>query len=158
MRTQANGGSNNAFTDSEETVYFFDVGGSAMPGALARFADFFAAPLFTASATAREVAAIDSEHSKNLQSDGWRQQQLLRVTRGVPGHPFNAFFTGNRATLKNGGGGARAALLDFYNEYYRADQMAFAIVGPQSLDELQVRRAACELLWHLRQPHRLSSS
>jgi insulysin len=38
-----------------------------MPGALSRFADFFAAPLFTEAATAREVAAIDSEHSKNLQ-------------------------------------------------------------------------------------------
>lgn len=64
---QANGGSNNAFTDSEETVYFFDVGGSALPGALSRFADFFVSPLFTEAATAREVAAIDSEHSKNLQ-------------------------------------------------------------------------------------------
>jgi len=85
----SNGGSNNAYTDSEETVYFFDVGAGALPGALARFSDFFAAPLFTESATAREVAAIESEHSKNIQSDGWRTEQLLRATRGVSGHPYN---------------------------------------------------------------------
>ena len=42
----ANGGSNNAFTASEDTCYFFDVDASALPGALARFADFFCAPLF----------------------------------------------------------------------------------------------------------------
>jgi len=64
---QSNGGSNNAYTASEETVYYFDVGGGALAGALSRFSDFFAAPLFSESATAREVAAIDSEHSKNLQ-------------------------------------------------------------------------------------------
>jgi len=87
----SNGGSNNAYTDSEETVYFFDVGAGALPGALARFSDFFAAPLFTESATAREVAAIESEHSKNIQSDGWRTEQLLRATRGVSGHPYNGY-------------------------------------------------------------------
>ena len=156
----SNGGSNNAYTDSEETVYFFDVGAGALPGALARFSDFFAAPLFTESATAREVAAIESEHSKNIQSDGWRTEQLLRATRGVSGHPYNGsphtsripatttglnprsirdsggtvlgFFTGNRATLRDGGGGARAALLDFYGEYYRADQMDLSLLGPQA--------------------------
>ena len=42
------------------------------------------------------------------------------------------FFTGNRATLRDGGGGARAALLDFYGEYYRADQMDLSLLGPQA--------------------------
>ena len=32
----SNGGSNNAFTASEDTNYFFDVNGDALPGALAR--------------------------------------------------------------------------------------------------------------------------
>ena len=75
----ANGGSNNAFTDSEDTCYFFDIGGEALPGGLARFADFFVAPLFTESATGREVNAIQSEHDKNLQTDFWRFSQLLKL-------------------------------------------------------------------------------
>ena len=64
----AAGGSNNAYTAAEETNYFFDVQGSALPQALPRFAAFFSAPLFTPSATQREVNAIESEHSKNLQA------------------------------------------------------------------------------------------
>ena len=117
---------------------FFDVEGKSLPPALERFAAFFTGPLFTPSATAREVNAIDSEHSKNLQSDFWRYEQLLKL-RANPNHPFAKFGTGNRATLRDGDDGARAALLSFHERYYHADQMSLAIIGPQSLDTLQVR-------------------
>ena len=73
----AAGGSNNAYTDSEDTCYYFDVTAGGLPGALARFSEFFSSPLFTESATAREVSAIDSEHNKNLQQDYWRCAQLV---------------------------------------------------------------------------------
>ena len=36
---------------------------------------FFIAPLFTEAATARELNAVHSEHSKNLQNDSWRFYQ-----------------------------------------------------------------------------------
>ena len=132
----SNGGSNGAFTSAERTVYHFDVSDIALPSALSRFADFFISPLFTSSATAREVAAIDAEHSKNLQSDFRRANQLLRL-RANPAHPFSRFYTGNQLTLRRGQDGAREALLDFYDRYYHAEQMSLAVVGPQSLDELQ---------------------
>ena len=132
----ANGGSNNAFTDSEDTCYFFDIGGEALPGGLARFADFFVAPLFTESATGREVNAIQSEHDKNLQTDFWRFSQLLKL-RARQDHPYSHFSTGNRQTLRGGDKTARAALLDFHKRYYRASQMELAVIGPQPLDELQ---------------------
>lgn len=32
-----------------------------------------------ADATQREMHAVDSEHKKNLQSDGWRLFQMLKV-------------------------------------------------------------------------------
>ena len=95
------GGSNNAYTAAEETNYYFDVNGDTLEPTLARFAGFFTAPLFTASATAREVNAIDSEHSKNLQSDFWRYEQLFKL-RADPSHPFGKFGTGNRKTLADG--------------------------------------------------------
>lgn len=132
----ANGGMNNAYTASEETCYFFDVAGEALPGALKRFGDFFTAPLFTETATGREVSAIESEHSKNLQNDFWRTEQL-RKTLADPEHPFARFFTGNAATLRGGDAFARAKLLEFYERYYQADAMSLAIIGPQPLDELQ---------------------
>lgn len=130
------GGSNNAYTASEETNYFFDVQGNSLKPALERFAGFFVDPLFTEAATAREVNAIDSEHSKNLQSDFWRFGQLIKL-RCDPTHPYAKFGTGNRKTLRDGDAGARDALLRFHSRYYQADQMSLALVGPQPLDELQ---------------------
>ena len=44
--------------------------------ALDRFAQFFVSPLFTPSATARELNAIDSEHAKNVNDDGFRFYQV----------------------------------------------------------------------------------
>ena len=130
------GGSNNAYTASEDTNYFFDVQGSGLPGALERFAGFFTAPLFTPAATGREVSAIESEHSKNLQSDFWRYEELFKL-RADPNHPYSKFSTGNRRTLHDGDDATRDALLSFHRRFYQADQMSLALVGPQSLDELQ---------------------
>lgn len=39
---------------------------------ITRFLSFIAAPLFTESATEREMHAVDSENSKNLTDDGRR--------------------------------------------------------------------------------------
>ena len=124
------GGSNNAYTAAEETNYFFDVQGKSLKPALERFAGFFVDPLFTESATAREVNAIDSEHSKNLQSDYWRYEQLIKL-RADQTHPYAKFGTGNRKTLRDGDSGARDALLEFHGKFYQADQMSLSLVGPQ---------------------------
>ena len=91
----------NAFTASEKTVYYFDVHPAhlvlfdfvlaclrffafslrrwtalslivAKSEMLDIFSQFFVAPLFTESATLRELNAVQNEHSKNLQSDSWR--------------------------------------------------------------------------------------
>ena len=44
--------------------------------ALLRFGSFFSGPLFTESVTGRELNAIDSENSKNLQNDVFRLYEL----------------------------------------------------------------------------------
>ncbi len=53
------GGHSNAYTDMEHTCYFFNCLPNALEGALDRFAQFFISPLFTESATAREMQAVD---------------------------------------------------------------------------------------------------
>jgi insulysin len=60
-----------------------------------RFAQFFVAPQFTPGATARELNAIESEHAKNLQSDGFRVYQLQKL-RAAADHPYSKFGTGNK--------------------------------------------------------------
>lgn len=47
-KTNPTTGSSNAYTDTEDTVYYFDVDSHFLEGALDRFAWFFKAPLFTA--------------------------------------------------------------------------------------------------------------
>ena len=93
-----NGGSSNAYTDTDDTNYYFDVNKDAFVGAMDRFAQFFIGPLFTEGSTAREVKAVDNENSKNKQVDFWRTYQLVK-SQAREGHPYRKFGTGNSATL-----------------------------------------------------------
>lgn len=57
-------------------LQYYDVNADFLDESLDRFAQFFVAPLFTAAATNRELNAIDSEHTKNINSDGFRVYQV----------------------------------------------------------------------------------
>lgn len=139
----ASGGSSNAYTASEDTVYHFTLqaeeDGKLLEG-LKRFGSFFTSPLFTESATGRELNAIESENAKNLQSDSFRLYQLEKGRQNSD-HPHSKFFTGNKQTLledsKKKGLNLRDELIKFYAQYYSSNQMTLAVVGPQSLDELK---------------------
>ncbi|RHY27562.1 hypothetical protein DYB32_006693 [Aphanomyces invadans] len=94
----AHGGSSNAYTSGTDTNYYFDVRPPYFEEALDRFAQFFIAPLFTPGATEREMNAVNSENNKNLQSDPWRVDQIVKHTSSRR-HPFHKFGTGNLVTL-----------------------------------------------------------
>ena len=89
------GGSSNAYTAGDHTNYYFDVTPKNLEGALDRFSQFFIAPLFTESATDREVNAVNSEHEKNLPSDSWRLRQL-ESSLSDPEHDYHKFGTGSK--------------------------------------------------------------
>lgn len=144
-----NGGHSNAFTASENTNYHFnllvsdrdpDHPSPRFKEALDRFAQFFISPLFSESATERELNAVHSEHQKNLQSDSRRLNQVMHSCAN-PKHPFSKFGTGSRETLndipRKSGIDVRAQLLKFHREYYSANLMNLCIVGPYPLDMLQ---------------------
>ena len=63
----SHGGSSNAYTDQENTVYYFDIQTEFFEESLEMFSSFFTCPLFTESSTNREINAVDSENTKNLQ-------------------------------------------------------------------------------------------
>jgi insulysin len=136
----SHGGSSNAYTDQENTVYYFDVQPDHFEGALDIFASFFVCPLFNESSTMREINAVDSENSKNLQSDMWRSWQLLK-SMAKSSHPFSNFSTGNLQTLKETteakGLNIRDLLLSFYADYYSANLMKVCVYGKEDLDTLQ---------------------
>lgn len=134
------GGYSNAYTAGENTVYYFDVQNEFFEGALDIFSAFFTCPLFTEEATSREMNAVDNENTKNLQSDGWRDYQLMKHL-AKQDHPFSNFGTGNLETLKtipeSKGLITRDLLLDFHKRFYSANIMKLVMYGNESLDVLQ---------------------
>lgn len=132
---QRHGGSSNAFTGMEATGFHFSVGHAALPGALKRFAAFFTCSLMRESSCEREMNAIDSEFKRNLQSDLRRLFQLTKSTSS-PDHPFSKFSTGNLQTL-SASPQPHKAVMDFYRTHYVAGKMHLAIVGRESIDELE---------------------
>ena len=134
------GGSSNAYTDMESTNYYFDCSSDHLEGALDRFSQFFISPLFTPSATDRELNAVNSEHEKNLQNDMWRSFQLSKALCR-PDHPFHKFGSGNQETLGEGpkkeGIDLRAELLSFHENYYSANVMKLVVLGKESIEELE---------------------
>ena len=151
---ETRGGSSNAYTAAEDTCFYFDVDAGDFDAALDRFAQFFVSPTFSASGVNRELEAIESEDSKNQQSDGFRLLQLDRSARGAAteDHPARKFGTGNRATLLQRGdrsadvaenapkgdyNSLRRALVDHYDRFYDADHMALVVLGRDPLDALE---------------------
>ncbi len=120
-------------------MYFFDVAQDALDGALDRFSEFFKSPCFTASATGRELEAVDAEHAKNKQADMWLAYQLDKSTSD-PEHPYHKFATGDSTTLRDipaeKGINVRAALLNFHSKYYSANIMCLSVVGREPTSEL----------------------
>eukprot|EP00405_Crypthecodinium_cohnii_P010873 CAMPEP_0206432954 /NCGR_PEP_ID=MMETSP0324_2-20121206/8252_1 /ASSEMBLY_ACC=CAM_ASM_000836 /TAXON_ID=2866 /ORGANISM="Crypthecodinium cohnii, Strain Seligo" /LENGTH=1096 /DNA_ID=CAMNT_0053899141 /DNA_START=101 /DNA_END=3391 /DNA_ORIENTATION=+ len=128
-----NGGDSNAFTTTEYTTYYFKVPSESFQGALDRFAQFFVCPTFTESCVEREMNAVDSESTNYSSEDTWRLQQILKATASK-NHPFSRFDVGNLSTLKSVD---RQFLKDWNREHYQAGAMRLALVGRESLDELQ---------------------
>ncbi|MFT4649834.1 MAG: insulysin, partial [Glaciecola sp.] len=128
-----NDGSSNAYTAEDETNYHFEVRNEAFEGALDRFSRFFIDPLMTDALSTRELNAVDSEHSKNLENEYWRTRQVWRSLLN-PEHPHCGFSTGNSTTLA---GVKNAKLREFYEAKYSANLMTLAVVSPYPADQVE---------------------
>lgn len=96
---QSHGGGTNAFTDNENTAYYFDVNPLGYEKALDIFSSMLASPLFNEQNMDKEINAVSSENDKNYNNDNWRQHQLLNAL-GNPNSPYSLFSTGNNESLR----------------------------------------------------------
>lgn len=134
---KSHGGSHNAFTSFRNTNYFFDIQSEHLDAALDRFAEQFAAPLFTAELVDRERNAVHSEFSAMQKEDGRRFYSVKKAISN-PDHPFHQFAVGNLSTLENTEDRPlRPDLLGFWKSRYSSNLMTLAVYGPQPLDELE---------------------
>ena len=131
------GGSNNAWTGTEHTTYFFEVSPHAFNEGLDRFGQFFTAPLFNAEAVDKERQAVDSEYKLKIKDDVRRLYQVHKETIN-PAHPFAKFSVGDLTTLDDRDDtSVREELIAFYQSHYSANLMGLVLLGPQSLDQLE---------------------
>ncbi|NNC55829.1 MAG: peptidase M16, partial [Pseudomonadales bacterium] len=128
------GGSHNAYTSFEHTNYYFSISEGFLEPALDRFVDFFVAPLFNEQFVQRELQAVEAEYRARIDDETRRTLDALREVLN-PVHPLAKLSGGNLQTLDKPG--IRDELLDFYRQWYGSERMSLAIVGPQSLNELQ---------------------
>ncbi|MBW7472403.1 insulinase family protein [Marinobacter sp. M216] len=134
---KSHGGSHNAYTAFQDTNYFFDVEAPYLEPALDRFAEQFAAPLFTAELVDRERNAVHSEFSSKQKEDGRRFYSVKKAASN-PEHAFNQFAVGNLSTLENTDENPlRPDLIQFWKDRYSANLMTLAVYGPQPLDALE---------------------
>lgn len=127
------GGNVNAYTAPDHTVYMFSINNDAFAPALDRFSHFFIDPLFLPQCIDRELHAVDQEHAKNIEHDGWRQYMILKET-GNQKHPNSTFSTGNAQTLS---GIPQEALKKWYHTYYSANRMYLVMISPLPLETLK---------------------
>jgi len=128
-----NSGVSNASTSGDKTTFFFDVSNDAFEGALDIFAHFFICPTFNEGSVEREINAVDSEFSKNINNDAWRLHHL-KNSHTKKGCAFNRFSTGNKKTL--GCPDIRDRLLVYYKKYYSSEIMNLCVYSKKPMDEL----------------------
>uniref|UniRef100_A0A8C3APQ6 Nardilysin convertase n=1 Tax=Cyclopterus lumpus TaxID=8103 RepID=A0A8C3APQ6_CYCLU len=124
------GGSDNASTDCERTVFQFDVQRKSFKEALDRWAQFFICPLMIRDAIDREVEAVDSEYQLAKPSDSHRKEMLFGGL-AKPGHPMGKFCWGNAQTLKHEPKKKKInvykRLRAFWKKHYSAHYMTLAV-------------------------------
>ncbi|KAM7162054.1 nardilysin-like [Macrochelys suwanniensis] len=134
------GGSDNASTDCERTVFHFDIQQKYFKEALDRWAQFFIHPLMIRDAIDREVEAVDSEYQQARPCDANRRELLLG-SLARPGHPMKKFFWGNAETLKHepkkSNTDIYTRLRDFWQHYYSAHYMNLVVQSKETLDTLE---------------------
>uniref|UniRef100_A0A671SND0 Nardilysin-like n=1 Tax=Sinocyclocheilus anshuiensis TaxID=1608454 RepID=A0A671SND0_9TELE len=135
------GGSDNASTDCERTIFQFDVQRKRFKEALDRWAQFFICPLMIEDAIDREVEAVDSEYQLAKPSDSHRKEMLFG-SLAKPNHPMSKFCWGNAQTLKTEPRekniNVYKRLREFWKKYYSAHYMTLAVQskGRYSMQDL----------------------
>lgn len=131
------GGSNNAWTATEHTCFYFDIHHQYFTEALDRFSQFFISPLLADEFINKERKNIEAEFKLKLKDDVRRLYDVHKETINQK-HPFSQFSVGNIDTLADRGGiSISTEVQDFFERYYQASRMTLAIEGPLSLAELE---------------------
>jgi insulysin len=129
----SHGGSSNAFTDSERTVYYNAIDTDAFVEGFSRFIEFFTRPLFNETYIEKEVKAVDSEHDMHINDPNWR---LFSVVSSLALPPNNHYSTGDSSTLLGRGvDELEKAVRTYFANNYCFNRLSIAIVSPLAVSD-----------------------
>jgi insulysin len=126
-------GIQNAYTTHDHTCYFFSVSQEGLNTGLEMFGDFFIAPLLNKDAVNREKEAVHSEHIKNINDDGWRAHEIIKVA-SHENHWFSKFGTGSNKSLSVPD--IHIKVRDFFETYYSSDIMTLVIITKDTIESV----------------------
>ena len=132
------GGRKNAATSLTRTYYYyyyFNIANEHLNSATDIFSQFFKCPLFTESATEREINAVDSEFRKNYNLDYRKLYQIFKSHAANPLSHYAKFQTGNLEYLSKPE--IRDQLMKFHSSFYSSNIMGLWIYGKDSIEDLE---------------------
>ena len=92
------GGYTNAYTDSLNTVYYFEIFSANLNEIITIFSDYLFNSDLDKKFVSDEMKNVDSEHQKNINNDGFRIFNVEHLLTD-PSSEYNSFFTGSLKTL-----------------------------------------------------------
>jgi nardilysin len=135
----SHGGSCNAFTESEHTVYTFTIPQQHFFHTLDIFANCFVCPLLSSDSSDRELKAIQSEFQLALTCDDARSEDLL-CHLADPNHFLSKFSWGNLDSLKTSplsqGIDVNASLRQYFDQYYLSNNSQLVVMAPYPLQTI----------------------
>ncbi|WP_423185243.1 insulinase family protein [Alishewanella sp. d11] len=130
-------GAYNAYTWLDITNYMFEINNNVYDEALDRFSDFFKSPKFYPEYSDKERNAVNAEQSMRREQDFLGQFELMRRMFGD--HPSNRFLAGSLESLSDKPGSKlHDEMLQYYANYYSANNMKLAMVSNLSLAEMEL--------------------
>lgn len=132
------GGFTNAITDSEDTIFYFEVAEKHLDSSLDYFTALMKHPLMKQEAMQRERCSVDSEFQQIVQEDETRRDQLL-ASLATEGYPHGTFAWGNMKTLKENVDDEEMHKLlhEIRREHYAANRMYLCLQARLPMDELE---------------------
>lgn len=132
------GGFDNATTEYEETLFYFQVADEHLESSIDRFISLFKDPLMKKEGMTRERDAVESEFQSTLQEDENRRDQILAELANQS-HPCSTFSWGNSITLKDNidDDNLHKRLKEFQQRHYSANRMYCAIQARLPMSELE---------------------
>jgi nardilysin len=135
----SHGGSCNAFTEYEHTVYTFEIPQQHFFQAVDIFANCFISPLLSSDSSDRELKAIESEFQLALTDDDARAENLL-CHLAHSNHFLSKFSWGNLESLKKSplshGVDINLSLRQYFDQYYFPNNSQLVVMAPYPLQTI----------------------